>query len=232
MKNTPNFGEIRCKECERLFKPKSGNALYCSAECRRSARRKRELENYRNEHPNARTAGISTNDFEIIDDMLKITTSNGNIIFADASDANLLMRFSWCVSKNGYAVAYVNGRIQRMHRIILGDRLSDEDDVDHINRIKLDNRRKNIRICSREENLRNSGKRNNNSGHTGVTVLKNGRFRASITLNKKQIHLGVYDTMDEAVQARLNGERKYHGSFARHIGNELENSDSIYEKGK
>lgn len=219
-----SFPERRCSECGKAFSPRSGATKYCSKGCKLSARRKQEALSYRRKHPNARPIekiGMSTSNFEIIGDVLQITTSKGDVILADAAEADILRSLSWSVSKTGYAVAYCNGKIQKMHRIILGEQLSDGDDVDHINRKKLDNRRQNIRVCKRAENLRNSGERRNNSGHTGITVMKNGSYRASIALDGEQIHLGVYKTLEEAIQAREDGESAYHGSYARHIGTKL-----------
>ena len=234
MRRKPSFGEIKCKECGKMFLPRSGATRYCSKECRLAVKRRQGASDYRKTHPNARPIdkiGKSTSDFEIDGTTLKITTSKGGLILADAEDAGVLMKLSWSVSKAGYAVAYVDGRLGKMHRVILGDYLSSEDDVDHINRRKLDNRKKNLRICKRAENLRNSGERKNNSGHTGVTVLKNGLYRATITLDGKQIHLGVYKSLDEAIRAREEGETKYHGSFARHIGTELARKETDEKKG-
>lgn len=53
--------------------------------------------------------------------------------------------------------------------------------------------------------------KNNKSGHTGVSYDKRSKkYRAYINLNKKQIHLGYYSTIEEAYQARLEGEEKYY----------------------
>lgn len=52
--------------------------------------------------------------------------------------------------------------------------------------------------------------KNNSSGYKGVTYDKQlKKFRAHLTLNYKKIHLGAYDTAEEAYQARLAGEQKY-----------------------
>lgn len=53
--------------------------------------------------------------------------------------------------------------------------------------------------------------KNNKTGYTGVSYDKrNKKYRAYITLKRKQIHLGMYDTAEEAYQARLDGEEKYY----------------------
>lgn len=60
-------------------------------------------------------------------------------------------------------------------------------------------------------NLDTKINKNNKSGYTGVSYDKRSKkYRAYLTLNKKQIHLGMYDTAEEAYQARLDGEEKYY----------------------
>ncbi|MCW6682090.1 AP2 domain-containing protein [Aerococcaceae bacterium NML160702] len=51
--------------------------------------------------------------------------------------------------------------------------------------------------------------KNNTSGIKGVYLLPNGRYRASISFRRKNIHLGVFDTIDEAKRARIEAEEKY-----------------------
>jgi hypothetical protein len=87
--------------------------------------------------------------------------------------------------------------------------------VDHINGNKLDNRRSNLRICTQAENQRNRGKqRNNVSGHKGVTwYARTSKWRVSIVLNKKHIHLGYFNLVSEAQKAYENAATEYHGEF-------------------
>lgn len=47
---------------------------------------------------------------------------------------------------------------------------------------------------------------NNTSGFRGVYVRKNGYFRVSITFKGKRYDLGTYQTLEEAIKARLAGE--------------------------
>ena len=59
-------------------------------------------------------------------------------------------------------------------------------------------------------NFKEKTSRNSTSGFKGVSLIKSSkRYRAYITLKGKQINLGIYDTAEEAYQARLEGEKKY-----------------------
>ncbi|MCD8362169.1 MAG: transcriptional regulator [Lachnospiraceae bacterium] len=56
----------------------------------------------------------------------------------------------------------------------------------------------------------------NTSGHRGVYRRENGKWRASMDFQKKRINLGTYDTFEEAVAARLEGEEIYHDFLAEY----------------
>lgn len=51
--------------------------------------------------------------------------------------------------------------------------------------------------------------KNSSTGITGVSRWRNGMYRAYITLDRKQIGLGCFDTLEEATQARKTAEQKY-----------------------
>lgn len=54
----------------------------------------------------------------------------------------------------------------------------------------------------------------NSSGITGVTWNKERRkWQAQIVVNDKNINLGRYESFDDAVKARLEGEKKYFKDF-------------------
>lgn len=86
-----------------------------------------------------------------------------------------------------------------------------ENDVDHINRVRDDNRWENLRHVSRSCNMRNKTKPVNNiSGVVGVSWDKNrGKWTGMITINYRQFSLGRFDTLKSAVQARWEAEKKY-----------------------
>lgn len=52
---------------------------------------------------------------------------------------------------------------------------------------------------------------NSTTGYEGISKLKDGRYRAYIKKNNKQISLGVHETLEAAIQARREAEKKYFG---------------------
>lgn len=73
--------------------------------------------------------------------------------------------------------------------------------VDHVNHNKLDNRTANLKIVSHWKNTLNRSTKqvNNTSGYLGVSRTRNGKkWRAYISHNGKQIHLGQFDLKKEA----------------------------------
>lgn len=56
-------------------------------------------------------------------------------------------------------------------------------------------------------------RKDNTSGHQGVQCLKNGKYRAYIGFNGKRYHLGYFDTLVEAVNAREEAEEKIHKAY-------------------
>ena len=86
-----------------------------------------------------------------------------------------------------------------------------ENEIDHINRIKDDDRWKNLRHVSRQCNMRNTGiPTNNTSGVKGVTWSKQkNRWQAQIKINGKNKYQGRYINFIDAVKARWNAELKY-----------------------
>ena len=88
-------------------------------------------------------------------------------------------------------------------------------EVDHINGDTADNRISNLRAATHQQNIANGKHRvNNTSGRKGV-IPTNGRWRARIMVNSKTIHLGMFDSVDDAHLAYMNAARVHFGEFAR-----------------
>jgi len=81
--------------------------------------------------------------------------------------------------------------------------------VDHINGNTLDNSAINLRVVSKAENNKNlSINKRTKTGINGV-YIKNGKFYARITVNKENIHLGVFCNMLDAASARKSALNNY-----------------------
>lgn len=135
----------------------------------------------------------------------------------DPEDAELVSRYTWyaLVTPHAtYAQANDGGRWLYMHRLVMGATKGQV--VDHKNHDGLDNRRStNLRLCDDKKNQWNrSPRRGTPSGLIGVSLRKNGRFQAFIHGNGKSLHLGIYDTAEEAGRARDAAARAFYGEFA------------------
>lgn len=94
--------------------------------------------------------------------------------------------------------------------------------TDHISGDTLDNREDNLRSTTAQGNSINCAiSVNNTSGLMGVGLTPKGRYRAFIMVDRVQIHLGHYDTFEEACTARKEAEVKY--GFHENHGREQNN---------
>tara|TARA_R110000868_G_scaffold199448_1_gene446084 strand:+ start:103 stop:609 length:507 start_codon:yes stop_codon:yes gene_type:complete len=84
--------------------------------------------------------------------------------------------------------------------------------IDHINRVKTDNRFENLRDVSVSINNQNTDKqKRNTSGVKGVTWnASSAKWQAQIRANAKHHYLGVYKNIQDAENAYLNGVKKFH----------------------
>jgi hypothetical protein len=89
--------------------------------------------------------------------------------------------------------------------------------VDHINGNPSDNRKQNLRIVTQHQNAMNARLNiNNTSGTTGVSWDKeNNKWIAAIGVNNKNIKLGRFINIEDAIKARKEAEDKYFGEYKR-----------------
>jgi hypothetical protein len=116
-------------------------------------------------------------------------------------------------------VIRVNNVLHYAHRLAYLYMLGEwpTDDIDHANGISSDNRWANLRPATRSQNLANKGKSPfNTSGFKGVSFCKTtDRWRAQIEVRGTPVHIGRYDTPEEAHAAYIEAAREYFGEFAR-----------------
>ena len=122
------------------------------------------------------------------------TLRTGEEFIVDADDVDRIKKKIWRIDPKGYILSTDGGEKVFLHRFVLGySNNKDQICIDHINRIKTDCRKSNLRIVSAQQNSMNrSIGSNNTTGYIGVVYLKHkDRYRASIGLNNKRIYLGT-----------------------------------------
>jgi len=130
----------------------------------------------------------------------------------DDDDYEEISKNYWFLSCSGYAVRKGKEKLLYIHRAILNAK--DGQICDHINRDRLDNRKENLRICTRAENARNRGLGSTNtSGFVGVSLFKN-KWMTRICVDNSSVFLGYFDNKEDAARAYNEAALKYHGEFA------------------
>lgn len=152
--------------------------------------------------------------------MKKIPLTRGLFAIVDDDDFESLSKHKWFADK-GNSTFYANrhhskGKNIRMHRQIMcvtDKRL----DVDHKNGNGLDNRKCNLRVCSRSSNNANAKiSRRNRSGFKGVCWdSSRNKWGAQIGFNGKKYHLGRFDKIENAVSAYNKKAKELFGEFVR-----------------
>jgi len=158
-----------------------------------------------------------------------INLTKGYHAVVDAEDADLAC-YLWCAYRStGRSSVYVvrritvsknKSRFEYLHRVILsrklGRPLNEDEYVDHIDVDSLNCRRSNLRLATVAENNRNRGKRRGKNPYKGAFYNKIARrWFSKIGANKQVIHLGYFDTPEEAHAAYCEAANKLHGEFAR-----------------
>ena len=133
----------------------------------------------------------------------KVSTSNG-VKVGDITG---------CPSGPGYLGIRLQRRLHSAHRLawlyVYGRWPKGQ--IDHINRNRTDNRICNLREVSHKQNNQNRSKAGNNtSGHTGVVWHKQrSKWQATIKHNQKNVSLGLFTNLEDAVAARKAAEKLY-----------------------
>jgi len=151
--------------------------------------------------------------------MAQIPLTRGYSTIVDDEDAEWLEQWKWYYNQKYACRAVIKNKKQikiMMHRQILGLEKEDKRVSDHISMKTLDNRRCNLRICTRAENVRNTKRqRNNKSGFMGVFWCKqHKKWLAYIYYNHKKRHLGSYSNKVDAAKAYDEAAKKYFKEFA------------------
>jgi hypothetical protein len=118
----------------------------------------------------------------------------------------------------GHLLIRLNGTKYAAHRLawFYVHKVWPHPEIDHINRVKDDNRIANLREATRNQNNRNVGiKRHNKSGFKGVCRHSQAKhkYQAQILVNGKKIYLGLFDTPEDAHAAYVAASEEHHGEY-------------------
>ena len=117
-----------------------------------------------------------------------------------------------CVGSSGYIQIRLKGKKYAAHRLAflyMTGKLPEEQ-ADHINHIRIDNRWKNLREATNQENSKNMSMKNSNtSGVTGICWDRRAKkWQARIMVDGKNKHLGLFEDINWAIFARWLAEDK------------------------
>lgn len=153
----------------------------------------------------------------------------GYTVLIDDEDYDKIMPYTWYINQKSLRVSrlvyfqrtYRDKNKKKctivLSRVILGLQLYDGKICDHINGNTLDNRKENLRICSKKENQRNCRKhKDNKTGFKGIYYQKGAKkYHSQISVNSKIIYLGLFNSPVDAHAAYCQASAKYHGDFGR-----------------
>jgi hypothetical protein len=117
-----------------------------------------------------------------------------------------------CLRPDGYLGVSIDRRPLLAHRVIwaMYHGKWPMSYLDHINRVRNDNRIENLREVTYSQNCQNTKRSIRNTQGVKGVYSNSGGYEARIYINKKLIYLGFYKTKDEAIAARKAAHKIYH----------------------
>lgn len=168
------------------------------------------------------------------DNSMECVLPNGQTFLFSKEDFHLVSQHKWSIENNGYVHTTINGSHVRLHQYLLA---RSDLKIDHINGLRNDNRRNNLRFVTDQQNSWNTKKPNHNtSGYKGVSFCKaRNKYEVRIRAETKNKFLGYYDSPIEAALAYDRAAAFYFGEYARtNFGKEdlNERKEEILELGE
>jgi hypothetical protein len=153
--------------------------------------------------------------------LLKYDPKTGIFIWLVDKQRGMKGRRAGYKINRGYIMIGVNRKPYLAHRLawlyIYGKWPKDQ--IDHINRDRLDNRITNLREATQAQNAWNAKMRVDNLvGVKGIKKTLSGRYEARLQSGGKYRHLGTFKTKREAAMVVALKRLVLHGDFARQVG--------------
>jgi len=130
---------------------------------------------------------------------------------------------SGCISGNGYYSSRLDKIRYQNHRIVFAIYNNSIDfqgkQIDHIDGNVLNNSPRNLRLVTASQNQFNRKKQKNNlSGHKNISFVKKlDKYRCAMQVDGKDIYIGLFNTVEEAIASRDIKFKQLAGEFYRTI---------------
>ena len=156
--------------------------------------------------------------------MKLIPLTQGQFAKVDDEDYEWLMQFSWQArwskrTKSFYASRFTSRTLGDRHLIQMHREIMQTPkgmDCDHIHHDTLDNRKSELRNCTHSQNSMNrkGAVADSKTGVLGVYNKKPGKFQVNIKVDGRNVQIGTFSSIEEAILVRREAEKKYYGEFA------------------
>ena len=158
-------------------------------------------------------------EFTRVQELLRYDPATGNIYWKVGKSNILAGSLAGRLRSDGYRTIKIDGRDYYSHRIawLLVTGMWPEDQIDHKNGIRSDNRLENLRECNSFQNKQNEKKKARFAGIPPSSKLigawwnsKTEKWCSDITYYGNRVVLGSFDTEIEAHNAYKKAKLRFH----------------------
>lgn len=147
------------------------------------------------------------------DDYYEGFDCNENVFLIDGDDYEKVSKYTWCINDNGYFSTLVNDEKIYLHRFIMGCSHNDGVIVDHIDGVRSDCRKQNLRKADRFVNSWNAETINK---YGAKNIRKRGyKYEVRAMYMGITYYIGLFSDLNKAIKARVDFENAHYPEYRR-----------------